>query len=807
MSPTSGDVSAGTDDSLGAQVGVGRREFLGSVAFAAVGMTLGPSVGSVHTARVRAPEAADVLAVDPPPWLARTWLGPTLWANRLQDFRVANSRYECVGSKVMRTVALLTRSLSAGVGRARLSMRTGTLVAGSGFSGFLVGVGGGALDYRAAALAQAASGTGGGLLCTYESDGRCRFRGHTSETAQLSYPVRPSTGQVGPSPIRTLGEDVTLTLAIEPSATAGRSLLTLTARKTSSRALLSRARLDGVQDSELTGGLLAVSAPTGGSAARYWFATFAGWGTKLEVHPERAMGPLLGALFSLNGSILKMTAQLFPIGSTEPQGVTLMYRLVGTTSWQTGPRAVVGDGYTAQFRVPGWDTSRAWDYQLVYAQGTADESAYQGSVPSAPPTMPEVVVGVLNCSIHSYRPLDAASPYQPRLAAETPQGLYTARNLYFPYVEVARNLGRQEPHLLAALGDQYYENRPTANDPAASPTLDFLYKYYLWLWSFRGLTRRIPCVVLVDDHDMYQGNLWGHEGAAGTDAGTHGGYVKSPSWVNTVQRVQQGHNPDPYDPRPVSRGITVSYGAFTFGGVSFAWLEDRKFKYGPDPVDPTGNPAPIETLPILGSRQELFLAEWPAIHPGQPKLLLSQTTYAVVQTTPDGSPMTDPDNNAYRQARERALALVKAAGALMVCGDQHLGDVVRHGLRSFTDGPVQFTVPAAGSAWQRWFEPKPLPHAGPTPHTGDFTDGYGNMFRVLAVANPIVTQLQYVAAYGTAGHYFGDRSLKSEGYGIVRIDKPSARYVIECWRWDTDPTLPDATQFAGWPRSLPFANA
>jgi len=44
----------------------------------------------------------------------RTWVGPDCWANRLQDWRVANGRLECVegaGNKPMRTVHLLTRWL------------------------------------------------------------------------------------------------------------------------------------------------------------------------------------------------------------------------------------------------------------------------------------------------------------------------------------------------------------------------------------------------------------------------------------------------------------------------------------------------------------------------------------------------------------------------------------------------------------------------------------------------------------------------------------------------------------------------
>ena len=41
----------------------------------------------------------------------RTWVGPELWANRLQDWKVSNGRLECIeGSAelLMRTVHLLT---------------------------------------------------------------------------------------------------------------------------------------------------------------------------------------------------------------------------------------------------------------------------------------------------------------------------------------------------------------------------------------------------------------------------------------------------------------------------------------------------------------------------------------------------------------------------------------------------------------------------------------------------------------------------------------------------------------------------
>lgn len=158
----------------------------------------------------------------------------------------------------------------------------------------------------------------------------------------------------------------------------------------------------------------------------------------------------------------------------------------------------------------------------------------------------------------------------------------------------------------------------------------------------------------------------------------------------------------------------------------------------------------------------------------------------------------------YPAARRSELRLLRQAGAILLSGDQHLASLVRHGLSSFDDGPVQFVAPAAGSAWQRWFEPAArLPHAGRTAHTGDFTDRFGNRMRVLAVANPKVSQATFKAHHPQADHNLGDRGLKREGYGVVRIDTRRREFVLECWPWDARPARD--RQFPGWPYRLPFA--
>jgi alkaline phosphatase D len=737
----------------------------------------------------------------------RTWLGPTYWANRLQDWRLHQGRLECVadaGRTRTRTVAVLTRELDAGDRSARIGVRTGTLAAGDGFSGFLLGAGGGRLDHRAAALVQGASGEGGGILCTYDGDGGVRFREHTDERRQFAYAPLPGTRRSGPAPPRGLDEDVALLLRIDPQG-GGRFRLRMEASDRDGR-LLAAALLDGVDGASLAGGIALVSSATRPGGARHWFAGLGTAGAKVAERPERAEGPVLGTLYSLNGQVLKLTAQLLPVGDGDPREVRLQLRHPGG-GWEDGPSAPVGPGFAAAFRLTGWDPRADREYRVVWAPGTPEEQRFDGVVGRDPADADELVVGLLDCTIHSFRPLNVASDAGPELPGSPPLGLYTDRNLYFPYGELVKGLRARRPHLLAAVGDQYYEHRPTTKDRGPEPTLDMLYRWYLWLWAFRDLTRSVPTVVLVDDHDVYQPNLWGNAGAPSPGGDyRNGGYDHPAAWVNLVQRVQCGHNPDPYDPAPVAQGIGVYYGAFRYGGVSFALVEDRKFKTGDkDNRDAEGARLERASLTILGDRQERFLAAWAQSDPDLPKVCFSQTLWGCLQTDERGRAQFDADADAAVRGRRTALGLVKRAGALLLSGDQHLGSVVRHGLDGPDDGPVQFVAPAAGSAWQRWFEPAGvLPRPEATPHTGDFTDAYGNRMRVLAVANPKVTRAAFRAARPGRNAELGDRDRKREGFGVVRVDKAGRQFVVECWPWDAGAA---GEQFPGWPYRLRFSDA
>ncbi|MGH3481624.1 MAG: alkaline phosphatase D family protein [Nocardioidaceae bacterium] len=718
------------------------------------------------------------------------WLGRDYWANRLQDWARRNGRFECVaqpGNRLVRTVAVLTRSIAGAP--AEIRVRTGTLQAGRGYSGFLIGTGTPESHPLAAALVFTASGTGGGIFAVYDADGQVRFRDHTDEQNPFSYAKLPFTAS-GPAPARRLGEDIDLVLAILADG-PGRVRLRLRAIDRPTGRLLSEAVMSGVERTRVQGGLSLVSSDRANSGARYWFRSLQTSGAGVGLHPGRAFGPVAGTLFSRAGSELRMTVQVLPDEAL--RGARVVVQTQGLDGiWRAGGSGTVGVGFTARIVAGSWPSGRAVPYRVVLPSGVA----WSGTVPAEPTQ--GMVVASINCVKASHRPTDSATSGAPSLPGSRPLGLYSSRNIYFPFDQLAGSIGTHEPDMLVVHGDQFYETSPTRR--GAMGELEFLYKYLLWLWSFRELTRRIPTIVLIDDHDVFQPNLWGHGGRAAPGGDIHeGGYTGSADFVNLIQRVQCGHNPRPFDPTPVARGIGVYYTSFAYGGVSFAVVEDRKFKTGPDSDAAETNPI------LLGTRQENFLRDWAGRHPALPKVLLSQTVYAAVHTDEAGAPVADMDTNGWpRVPRNRALGLIRDAGAVMLAGDQHLGTLVRHGLQTFDDGPIQFTAPGGSTSFQRWFEPAgELPRAGATPFTGEWTDAFGNRLLSLAVVNPSFSQAEF-REHHPDSNGFGDRGLKSEGYGILRIDPEAREYTFEAWRWDSDPTDAAAEQYPGWPYVLSF---
>ncbi|MEF8940412.1 MAG: alkaline phosphatase D family protein, partial [Salinivenus sp.] len=530
---------------------------------------------------------------------------------------------------------------------------------------------------------------------------------------------------------------------------------------------------------------------------KLWLRHWTGRGAALTAHPGRAFGPILFAQHTLSRGTMTMTAQLPPMGAADGSTVRLQTREGG--AWTSVAEADVHPrARTATVRVADWDDTRDVPYRLAYDYEGGDETHthhYEGVVRRDPVDQDEVVVAGFSC----------------------------AKDAAFPHPNVEGGARQHDPDVLAFTGDQYYEDTggygvQRQRTDVERATLDVLRKWILHGWAFGDLMRDRPSICLLDDHDVYHGNIWGEGGTQVDRWELHdnGGYFMPPEWVNAVQRMQTAHLPPPHDPTPVKNDISVYYTDMLYGRVSFALLEDRKWKTGPDGFlppnpgrpdwieDPDFDPASVDldAARLLGDRQLSFLDEWAADWRGADmKAVVSQTTFAQVPTHHGADfryLVADLDSNGWPQTpRDEALRRIRKGFAVHLGGDQHLPMLLRYGIEDFDDAPYNFCVPGIAVGYVRAFWPGKAemdPRPADTAPTGEFTDGLGNKVTVRAVANP---EEEVVAEDPL-------RTLanKSSGYGILRFDKENREITAECWPILSDPDRGAEAQYAGWPQTF-----
>jgi alkaline phosphatase D len=736
----------------------------------------------------------------------QTWAGPGYWANRLQDWQVSNNRVQCIiGTRDRLTLHRPGTSIRGNGGNFSLSVRTGlnagTSSAGSR-SGFLIGAGPN-LDWRGALLVQDGMGRDFGLFAGITGGGNLVIEDY-STAAVTTRATSPASGG--------FAQNTRLELAATYNAGPGTYTLTLTAFN-SSNVQIGTVSFSVPSDRIL--GSFALLTHHGGTNARHWYDDFTGSGAALHPEPDRHLA-IIGAVHTLSKGKLKITAQLPPLSLASNPTVAL--DTWNGNAWTQIATAPVDNtdnlsSYTATFAIPGWNDTVDTGYRLRLNVGGTDYT-WTGTIRRDPVDKEELVIALTNC----------------QRINDIPNGLnvqvdgfdWSPVMMWHPHPQSFDHIAKHQPDVLLAVGDQMYEPQPTSKDTSSDRNrqLDFLYKWYLWVLQARELARDIPTVVIPDDHDIYQGNLWGEGGIATTVEAT-GGYIEPPEWVRMSERAHTSNlpDPDPYNPvQPpptVEQGIGVYFTGMTYGRLGFAILEDRKFKTGPNA------PPPAAEQHLLGERQHAFLREWNKDWAGQDlKLVVSQSPLGNLNTHRSSDylfNLNDRDTHGWpTHRRNEAWRLLRASRMFQLAGDQHLGTLAHHGADSPRDAGISFAAPAMSNFFPRIFDPlNPANGTTPTvsPYKGDyFFNGVGTLpdgvtpnltsndphhFAILAAAN---SDQYYQRTNGINPPNYHDRGA---GYGITRVNRTTREVTFEAWPIHADPEYPQTgSQYSDWPQTF-----
>jgi hypothetical protein len=714
----------------------------------------------------------------------RVWLGEEFWANPMEDWQIIDGAAECQTAGGDRNIHLVTHQITNSEGAFTMTVHVSQVEVRrlDGGVGFRVGLRSDINEYRSNCFAK--GGIHAGLM-----DGQLVLGRKTKQLA--------GTANL---------KDVRLVLSGKPNG--DRYALTLTAKAPESgevhgtitqtvarQAILGNVALVNNFDAKIKKG----------AGARYRFRDWVATGDAFTVTPAHKFGPLLWSMYSLSdsrgddGFVLKISALTGPLGAEDNKSVELQVQKNG--KWESAGTAQLDtDAWVATFLIANWNEKDDTPYRLVYGEqhrdGTETESDWTGTIKANP----------------SGRPL--------RLGALTCQNDYA-----FPYEPVANNIVKLDPDMLYFSGDQLYENHGgygIIRDPAGLAILNYLRKFYQFGWSFREAMRDRPTVCLPDDHDVFQGNIWGEGGAKMKNqsggASSKGGYREPARMVNVVHRTCTSHHPDIYDAAPSKQDISVYFGDMVYGDVSFAIIGDRQWKSGPERVetgsgradhvhDPDFDCSVLDKpgLVLLGERQEDFLKQWANDWRGHGlKILLSQTVFAGVAThhgRHNGFLKADLDCGGWPQtARNKAVSIIRESQALHICGDQHLATLSQYGVNDQRDSNWSFCTPAIAAGYPRWWRPDEIdmPHENRPQHglanTGEFTDGLGNKVYVYAVGNPEVASKK---------NRYERAHQKGSGFGLVTIDTKAKTYHLEAFRFLSDPTDGKETnQFPGWPVTI-----
>ncbi len=764
----------------------------------------------------------------------RNWIGAEYWANRLQDWKIINGKLVCVNNKPLRTLHLLTRELSAdSMGTLNMSVRLGIYKSSpneneKSWAGFLIGAGNLENDYRSRSLIHNTSGKGGGIVAAINARGKLEFFDNENNLKDIV--LRAAKEDVHPKV-----DEKGIELKVEVFREDKGYTMRLSTFNYETNEFLSSATIKHISHERLTGNIALIANNSTENPTNFWFDKWTVYGTKITKHDNRIFGPVMGVLYTLGNHGFILNAQIAPISKKELQYLRMFVSLKGKEQWKEIAEQRIDTGsYTVNFNFEKWDKRYDYDYKLTYKivtdKGTIKEYDYHGEIKKEPDLNHQLKVLAVNNVINMYNSFDT-------------DNFDFNKDILFPHNKIVEHIENQQADMLYFTGNQVDKNYPVAAEEFDSENLklDYLYRWYMWHWTFGNVSKNTPTVLIMAERDYLQDRLWGFNATKGNRvppkeypyrywrqkhywANDYGGFQMPSQLINNVQKMQTGHLPASVDTLLSEAGIESYYTNFKYSNVGFAVIESQKFKTPPAK-------AIIELVPVngfvlntdvkvkkyknkeailLGRKQLKFLNDWAGDWNNESvKIVLSSKDFVKISSFTDSlfKEYEEPDLTGMRfdhkpklemrskdmsyhgwpiEARDKTLRVIRKGFGFILTSGERTGSLTHLGIKSWGDAAVSFAVPPVYNTNPGRWQIKKLPKYHKTRNINDNFDGFGNKITVLAVTNPT--------------HQFEDSY--ASGFGIITIDKVGQQIESDCKIIHNN----ELVSYPGWPIKTSIAD-
>ncbi len=617
-------------------------------------------------------EEVDLFA-DLPEEIKRNWINENFWANRLEDWQLSNGRIECVNANLPnRTVHLLPYVISNDSGSIHLEIEIGTISKNDSlkinhYAGLLLGAGSIADDFKKRALIHGNNQNNTGIVVGVNGNGKIIFLDHENKGELINLSAAEEMAHVE---LNNAG--ILLQIVIQPEADYYTIMLSILDK--SNRNVLSYAKVSNIDKKKIQGNIALIA--NGGADlndASFWFDNLKMSGSKLKYNKNETLGPIIGAMYSYLDGKINLTAQLMPLSVKDNMEVSLEVSKYNKNQWKTIAKAQIDTlSYTARFTVNSLKTDLNYNYRVTYKliakNGKQNIFHFNGIIPKNKNNQNLIKVAFFKDTFFSNA-----------LFSDAKNNNNGYKSMFSTQV-LTSDVLKQKADLLVFMGGQVNENcfEPASYSSFQDLKMNYLYKWYLWYFSFQKIIAHHPTLILTNNTDFF------------TEISTKNRkeYLTlklkdkkdADNFIRLVEQTQLPNQALSIDDQKFFENQMFNYGKIQFGFLANSQKDSTIF--------PLSINNQIDTMP---SEEDKFMNFF-TLHWENTEMKTILTHFPILNTdslNQQADNLKYPQNNVIAQAQKNFSVIISAS--------ENNSLLAKCGLKTFSDASYYFLTPALRS--------------------------------------------------------------------------------------------------------------